>query len=114
MKQPMSVIPFSKARFTPADLVEFFRAALPRCARGEWHRIARSTGRHRDSLDVFAPDQAKPLLTFERGRDGGYRLFQHGSGGPVCVAYDATAADCLDFLRDRPTRRPLRPAGVTL
>jgi hypothetical protein len=110
----MSVIPFSKARFTPSDIAEFFRVTLPRCARGEWARIARRTGRDRDSLDVFGPDQARPVLTFERGRDGGYRLFRHGSGGPVCLAREDIAAACLEPLRDRPLRRRLCPLGGTL
>ncbi|WP_207478235.1 hypothetical protein [Arenibaculum pallidiluteum] len=110
----MSVIPFSKARFTPADLIEFFRAALPRCARGEWARIARSTGRNRDSIEIFGSEGTRPILTFERGADGAYRLFRHGAEGPVCIASDAGAADCLTLLRDRPLRRPLCPAGSTL
>ena len=110
----MSVIPFSKSRFTPTDLVEFFRAALPRCARGEWSTIARRTGRNRDSLDIFGADARRPILTFERGADGGYRLFRYGAQGPECVASEAAAAACLMLLRDRPVRRRLCPAGSTL
>ncbi|MCW2239515.1 hypothetical protein M2351_004145 [Azospirillum canadense] len=45
----MSVIPFARTRFTPADIAAFNEIALPRLASGHWrhcwsHRVPASRG----------------------------------------------------------------------
>jgi hypothetical protein len=98
----MSVVPFSSARFTPADLAEFNRVSLPRCARGLWSAISRQTMRDRDRLAVYTAGAKNPLFTVERDGSGSYSLFYHNGGEPHRIGFGETVAECLAIWMDRP------------
>jgi hypothetical protein len=51
----MTVVAFSLARFTPADLAEFAAIAKPRIERGLWAGFVRQTDRDCDHLLVTYP-----------------------------------------------------------
>jgi hypothetical protein len=99
----MTVIPFPACRFTPADLTEFYKIALPKCARGVWAGVTRQTARYQDMLMVSLPGQSEPIFLFERDRAGRYRLWFRDGGR--CIGSGATAAECLTIWQTAPARR---------
>jgi len=101
----MTVIPFPACRFTPADLTEFYRIALPKCARGAWAGISRQTHRTQDRLMILLPGMSEPVFVFERDRIGHYRLWFKDAGGTRCIGSGATAAECLTIWVANPVRR---------
>ncbi|QQP88908.1 hypothetical protein IGS68_23315 [Skermanella sp. TT6] len=100
----MTVIPFPACRFTPADLVAFYRIALPKCSRGAWAAVARQTGRHHDRLLISLPGIEDPVFIFERDAGGRYRLWFR-EGGTRCIGSAATAEECLGVWHAAPVRR---------
>ena len=106
----MSVVPFSRARFSPADVAVFHEVALPRLADGRWAAIARSSGDWGDRLAVILPGQSVPTFTFARDRRGAYTLHFHDREGTVLIGTADTAAACLRVWS--PPRRRARCRGV--
>ena len=100
----MSVVPFSAARFTPADLAEFNRISLPRCAHGLWSAVSRQTTRDSDRLGVYIAGGQRPLFTVERDRSGSYSLFYHDGAESHRIGFGRTVADCLAIWQERPAR----------
>ena len=100
----MTVVAFSLARFTPADLSEFNEIARPRMDRGLWAGVSRQTSADGDQLLVTFPHLDRPVFRFERDRRGTYTLWFHdrqgwhsiGTGSildrvPVDLAHEAGA-----------------------
>ncbi|EWY37351.1 hypothetical protein N825_11760 [Skermanella stibiiresistens SB22] len=100
----MTVIQFPSCRFTPADLVAFYRIALPKCARGAWASVARQTGRHHDRLLISLPGLKDAVFIFERDQGGRYRLW-FKENGTRCIGSAATAEECLAVWRTAAMRR---------
>jgi hypothetical protein len=100
----MTVIAFSLARFTPADLREFYEIANPRMARGLWASVARHTGPESDRMQIRLPNLDRPIFSFERDRQGRYTLLYNDSAGWQCIGSGHTAAESLTIWRTRPTR----------
>ena len=91
----MSVIPFSRARFTPADVAVFIEIALPRLADGRWALISRNSGAWGDRFAVTLPGQTIPTFTLERDRRGVYALYFHDREEAVLIGKADSAAECL-------------------
>jgi len=100
----MSVVPFSRARFSPADVAAFHAVALPRLADGRWAAIARSSGTWGDRFAVMLPGRPLPAFTLERDRRGAYALYFHDRGETVHLGSAESAAGCLRIWA-RPRRR---------
>ena len=105
----MSVVPFSRARFSPADVAAFHGIALPRLADGRWAAIARSSGDWGDRLAVILPGQSVPTFTLERDRRGACALYFHDRKETVLIGNADNAAECL-WVWSRPPR--VRSRGV--
>ncbi|WP_448203778.1 hypothetical protein [Azospirillum sp. sgz302134] len=93
----MTVVPFSRARFSPADLATFNAIALPRLVDGRWTSIARCSGVWGDRIAVMIADQPSPIFTFEREKGGGYALYFHDRGGAVLIGSGDSAPACLSI-----------------
>ena len=91
----MSVVPFSRARFTPADVAAFTEIALPRLADGRWTSISRCSGAWGDRLAVMLPGRSAPAFTLERGHSGAYALYFHDRSQDVLIGRGDSAAECL-------------------
>lgn len=91
----MNVLPFSRARFTPADMATFREVAEPRLGDGRWAACRRGTGRSSDRIEIFLPGRSACCFSFERDAAGGYSLYFHDAAGPRRVSHAETAAACL-------------------
>ena len=95
----MTVLTFSRAQLSPADLAAFDAIATPNLERGLWSGIRRRTGRDYDRLLVTVPQIDQVLFSFERDREGTYRLFFHDWSDQHCIGTGRSAADCLVIWR---------------
>src|SRR3954470_22748712 len=102
--QIMTVVAFSLARFTPADLSEFNEIARPRMDRGLWAGVSRQTGPDGDRLLVTFPHMDRPVFRFERDRRGTYTLWFHDRQGWHSIGTGTSATECLSIWRTRPAR----------
>ena len=100
----MTVLTFSRAQLSPDDLAVFDAIATPNLERGLWSGIQRRTGRDYDRLLVTFPQNDQVLFSFERDREGTYRLFVHDRGDQHCIGTGRRAADCLAIWRHRKAR----------
>jgi hypothetical protein len=100
----MTVLTFSRAQLSPADLAVFDAIATPNLERGLWSGIRRRTGRDYDRLLVTVPQIDQVLFSFERDREGTYRLFVHDRGDQHCIGTERSAVDCLGIWRYRKVR----------
>lgn len=102
----MTVIPFSAARFTPADLAEFDKIAAPRIASGLWAGVLRHTTADADQMVVCFPKVARPIFLFERDWRGRYALrFRYRDQGWHDLHIGLTAAECLSVWYPAARRR---------
>lgn len=97
----MTVLAFSVARFTPADLDEFHAIALPRLEKGLWAGVARQSGRDFDRIVITLPGVDRAVFSFERDRHGMYALYFHDRGGSHRIGAGYTAAESLAVWRLR-------------
>ncbi|ACI99632.1 hypothetical protein [Rhodospirillum centenum] len=104
----MTVVPFSLARFTPADLAEWNSVALPKLDRGLWESVTRSSGPDFDRLVVHFPNLDRPVFRFERDRRGGYRLLFNDRRGWYEIGSGDSAGECLSVWKGRLPRSPQR------
>src|SRR4051812_35472757 len=95
----MTVLTFSRAQLSPADLAVFDAIATPNLERGLWSGIQRRTGRDYDRLLVTLPQIDDVLFSFERDREGTYRLFFHDRSDRHCIGTGRSAADSLAIWR---------------
>lgn len=100
----MTVVAFSLARFTPADMREFYAIADPRLARGLWASVTRQTAPDFDRLLVAFPNIDRPVFSFERDKRGRYTLWFNDRQGWHSIGSGNTAAECLTIWRTRPAR----------
>ena len=100
----MTVLTFSRAQLSPVDLAAFDAIATPNLERGLWSGIRRRTGRDYDRLLVTVPQIDQVLFSFERDREGTYRLFLHDRGDQHCIGIGRSAVDCLTIWRHRKAR----------
>ena len=91
----MSVIAFSAARFTPADLALFESIADEKLRLGRWASVRRESGRRFDRLEILLPDAPAPVFRFGRGHDGWYRLEFNDRSGWYPLGSGRSAEDCL-------------------
>jgi len=98
----MTVVAFSCARFTPADLTEFETVAEPKLRLGHWAGVIRETGREYDRLLVLLPGVDRPVFRFERDGRGRYSLSFNDRSGWYGIGSGSTAAECLSIWRPRP------------
>ncbi len=97
----MTVVAFSRARFTPADLSEFEMVAEPKLRLGHWAGIIRESGRDFDRLLVMLPGVGRPVFRFERDGKGQYALSFNDRAGWYGIGNGAAAAECLSIWRPR-------------
>lgn len=97
----MTVVAFTVARFTPADLAEWNSVALPKLDRGLWESVLRRSDRERDELLVQFPNLERPVFRFERDRRGVYRLLFNDRKGWYEIGRGETAAECLSVWKGR-------------
>jgi hypothetical protein len=102
----MTVVAFSLARFSPADLSEFNEIARPRMDRGLWAGVSRQTSPDGDQLLVTFPHLDRPVFRFERDRRGTYTLWFHDRQGWHSIGTGTSATECLSIWRTRPARVP--------
>jgi hypothetical protein len=100
----MTVVAFSLARFSPADLSEFNEIARPRMDRGLWAGVSRQTSPDGDQLLVTFPHLDRPVFRFERDRRGTYTLWFHDRQGWHSIGTGTSATECLSIWRTRPAR----------
>lgn len=98
----MTVVAFSCARFTPADLSEFGAVAEPKLRLGHWAGVIRETGREYDRLLVLLPGVDRPVFRFERDGQGRYSLSFNDRSGWYGIGTGTTATECLSIWRPRP------------
>ncbi|WP_035694004.1 hypothetical protein [Azospirillum halopraeferens] len=101
----MTVVAFSAARFTPADLAAFDEVAGPKLRQGHWAGVMRESGRDFDRLLVMLPGVDRPVFRFERDRAGSYHLHFHDRSGWYGIGSGASAVDCLSIWRPRRARQ---------
>lgn len=106
----MTVVPFTIARFTPADLAEWNTVAQPKLARGLWEAVERSSGPDFDRLVVRFPNLERPVFRFERDRRGTYRLLFNDRRGWYEIGSGSTAEDCLAVWKGRLPRTETKAA----
>ncbi|MGQ9366899.1 hypothetical protein [Azospirillum sp. ST 5-10] len=97
----MTVVAFTSARLTPADLAEFDRVADPKLRQGHWAGVIRESGRDFDRLLVLLPGVERPVFRFERDRTGAYHLHFNDRSGWYGIGSGATASECLAIWRPR-------------
>lgn len=102
------IVPFSVARFCPADLAEWNGVAGPKLQRGLWESVERETGADYDRLVVHFPNLDRPVFRFERDRRGRYRLLFNDRRGWYEIGTGDTAAECLSVWRGRLPQAPER------
>ena len=100
----MTVLTFSRAQLSPVDLAAFDAIATPNLERGLWSGIRRRTGRDYDRLLVTVPQIDQVLFSFERDREGTYRLFLYDRGDQHCIGTGRSAVDCLAIWQYRKAR----------
>ncbi|HYD32194.1 MAG TPA: hypothetical protein VEB64_15235 [Azospirillaceae bacterium] len=100
----MTVIAFSVARFTPADLAEFNAIAEIKLNQGQWAQVTRESGRDFDRLIICLPGLDRPVFRFERDRHGRYRLHFNDRAGWYVIGSGTTAGECLAVWRTRARR----------
>ena len=100
----MTIVAFSLARFSPADLSEFNEIARPRMDRGLWAGVSRQTSPDGDQLLVTFPHLDRPVFRFERDRRGTYTLWFHDRQGWHSIGTGTSATECLSIWRTRPAR----------
>ncbi|WP_207480198.1 hypothetical protein [Arenibaculum pallidiluteum] len=100
----MTVVAFSLARFTPADIREFHTIADPRLQRGLWAGVSRQSGSDFDRLLVSFPNIDRPVFSFERDKRGRYTLWFNDRQGWHSIGTGNTAQECLTIWRARPAR----------
>ena len=100
----MTIVAFSLARFSPADLSEFNEIARPRMDRGLWAGVSRQTSPDGDQLLVTFPHLDRPVFRFERDRRGTYTLWFHDRQGWHSIGSGSTSTECLSIWRTRPAR----------
>jgi hypothetical protein len=98
----MTVVAFSRARFTPTDLTEFEEVAEPKLRLGHWAGILRESGRDYDRLLVLLPGVDRPVFRFERDARGRYSLSFNDRSGWYGIGAGTTATECLSIWRPRP------------
>ena len=98
----MTVVAFSCARFTPADLTEFEAVAGPKLRHGHWAGVIRDTRRDHDRLLVLLPGVERPVFRFERDGRGRYSLSFNDRSGWYGIGAGSTARECLAIWRPRP------------
>lgn len=104
------ILPFSVARFCPADLAEWNSVARPKLERGLWESVTRQSGRDFDRLIVHFPNLQRPVFRFERDRRGTYRLLFNDRRGWYEIGSGDTAEECLSVWKGRLPRSP-RPSA---
>ncbi|WP_207455155.1 hypothetical protein [Azospirillum sp. SYSU D00513] len=97
----MTVVAFSRARFTPDDLTEFGDVAEAKLRLGHWAGITRESGRDYDRLLVLLPGVDRPVFRFERDARGRYSLSFNDRSGWYGIGAGTTAAECLAIWRPR-------------
>lgn len=93
----MTVIAFSRARFTPHDITAFNAVAVPRLKSGLWDSVARQTDASGDRLVVKFPYIELPVFHFERDRTGTYTLWFRDLQGWHSVGTGDSADECLSI-----------------
>lgn len=96
-----TILAFSSARFTPADLATFESIAEPKLRGGHWAGILRESGRGHDRLLVLLPEVDQPVFRFERDASGRYSLSFHDRSGWYGIGAGDSAAECLAIWRPR-------------
>lgn len=104
------IVPFSVARFRPADLAEWNSVALPKLDRGLWESVIRQSGPDFDRLVVHFPNLDRPVFRFERDRRGTYRLLFNDRRGWYEIGCGETAEECLSVWKGRLPRTGRAPA----
>lgn len=99
-----TVVAFSSARFTPADVAAFESVAEAKLRQGHWAGVIRETGREHDRLLVLLPGVERPVFRFERDRIGHYSLAFNDRSGWYGIGAGGTAAECLSIWRPRQGR----------
>lgn len=99
-----TVVAFSCARFTPADVAAFGTVAEAKLREGHWVGVVRETGRDHDRLLVLLPGVERPVFRFQRDRDGRYSLSFNDRSGWYGIGAGGTAAECLSIWRPRRAR----------
>jgi len=102
----MTVLAFSRARFTPADIAEWTSVAQPKLDRGLWESVVRSTGPDFDRMVVHFPNLDRPVFRFERDARGRYKLLFNDRRGWYEIGSGDDAAECLSVWRGRPVAAP--------
>ncbi len=103
------IVPFSVARFCPADLAEWNSVALPKLDRGLWESVTRQTGPDFDRLIVHFPNLERPVFRFERDRRGTYRLLFNDRRGWYEIGSGDSAEECLSVWKGRLPRTARQP-----
>ncbi len=100
----MTIVAFSRARFTPGDIAAFDSVAESKIELGHWAEVVRQSGRDFDHLLVTLPGADRPIFRFERNGRGGYALSFNDRSGWYAIGAGATAAECLAIWRPRSPR----------
>lgn len=108
----MTVVAFSSARFTPADVGEWNAIALPKLQRGLWASVARQTSPEGDKLVVRFPNLDRPVFSFERDKRGLYRLFFNDRRGWYCIGTGESAGECLAVWKGKVPRAKAAEASA--
>lgn len=95
----MTILAFSVARFTPADIATFLEIAAPRLQTGRWAAFHRQSGPRDDRIVIELPGKAEPTFSFKRDYQGCYGLYYHDHDGAHCIGFGASAAECLRVWR---------------
>jgi hypothetical protein len=93
----MTVVAYSRARFTEADLSIIDAIAQPRIARGLWAGVSRQTSPDCDRVLVYLPRSELPTFRFERARRGTYTLWFQDRCGSHVIGSGQSAAECLSI-----------------
>lgn len=101
----MTVVAFSRARFTPHDIAAFNAVADPRLERGLWDKVTRQTSADIDRLVVTFPHLDRPVFRFERDRRGTYTLWFHDLQGWHSIGTGDSAAECLSLWTTNPKKK---------
>lgn len=91
----MSIIPFARHRFTPADVEEFMKVARPRMEAGLWAGFMRESSKDGDSFYVFFSRLNRPIFKFHRTQFGDYLLWFHNKNEWMDISRGETAQECL-------------------
>lgn len=91
----MTVVPFSRCRFTPADLETFMSYARPSLEKGWWEKVERHTDGSSDQLVAVIGSQEVPFLSFKRDAGGRYSVSIRVRTGWCDIFSGDSADECL-------------------